>query len=150
MKAELMKIPLYGWFSAKFGMIPIQRETGPSALREMLREARARLDDKREILVFPEGTRKLPGAPPDYKPGILMMYDKLAVPCVPLALNSGMFWPRNSQLRYPGTIVIEILPAIPPGLARKEFADRLRTAIEEATDALCQEANTERAATTHT
>ena len=144
MKAELMKIPLYGWFSAKFGMIPIRRETGPSALREMLREARSRLDDNREILVFPEGTRQLPGATPDYKPGILMMYDKLAVPCVPLALNSGLFWPRNSQLRYPGTIVVEVLPAIPAGLSRKEFASRLQSTIEAATDDLCKEAMTNR------
>lgn len=144
MKAELMKLPLYGWFSAKFGMIPIQRETGASALREMLREARQRLDEKREILVFPEGTRRLPGAPPDYKPGILMMYDKLSVPCVPVALNSGLFWPRNSQLRYPGTIVVEILPVIPPGLKRKDFSARLETAIEQATDRLKTEALNER------
>ena len=150
MKAELMKIPLYGWFSSKFGMIPIQRETGPTALREMLREARGRLDDKREILVFPEGTRRLPGAPPDYKPGVLMMYDRLAVPCVPLALNSGMFWPRNSQLRHPGTIIVEILPTIPPGLTRKDFANRLQTTIEGATDALCKEAETDRAGASNT
>lgn len=142
MKAELMKIPLYGWFSAKFGMIPIRRETGPSALREMLREAQSRLDAGREILVFPEGTRRLPGAPPDYKPGILMMYDKLAVPCVPVALNSGLFWPRNSQLRHAGTIVVEILPAIAPGLKRKAFAEELEATIEAATERLETEART--------
>ena len=140
MKAELMKLPLYGWFSTKFGMIPIKRETGPSALREMLREAQTRLDDKREILVFPEGTRRLAGAEPDYKPGILMMYDKLAVPCVPVALNSGLFWPRNSQLRNSGKIIVEILPAIPAGLRRKEFAGRLEDAVETATAALVAEA----------
>jgi len=140
MKAELMKLPLYGWFSTKFGMIPIKRETGPSALREMLREAQARLDDKREILVFPEGTRRLAGAEPDYKPGILMMYDRLAVPCVPVALNSGLFWPRNSQLRNSGTIIVEILPPIPAGLKRKEFAQRLQDTIEPATAALVEEA----------
>ncbi|MEM7748002.1 MAG: lysophospholipid acyltransferase family protein [Pseudomonadota bacterium] len=140
MKAELMKLPLYGWFSTKFGMIPIKRETGPSALREMLREAQMRLDDKREILVFPEGTRRLAGAEPDYKPGILMMYDKLSVPCVPLALNSGLFWPRNSQLRNAGTIVVEILPAIPAGLKRKEFAAQLESTVETATATLVDEA----------
>ena len=140
MKAELMKLPLYGWFSTKFGMIPIKRETGPSALREMLREAQARLDDRREILVFPEGTRRLAGAEPDYKTGILMMYDKLGVPCVPVALNSGLFWPRNSQLRNSDTIVLEILPPIPAGLKRKEFAERLQATIEPATAALVGEA----------
>jgi 1-acyl-sn-glycerol-3-phosphate acyltransferase len=144
MKAELMKIPLYGWFSSKFGMIPIRRETGPSALREMFREAQARRDAGREILVFPEGTRRLPGAPPDYKPGVLMLYDRLQVPCIPVALNSGLFWPRNSQLRPPGTIVVEILPPIPAGLPRKEFATRLEDAIETATTRLCDEALAER------
>lgn len=142
MKAELMKLPLYGWFSTKFGMIPIKRETGPSALREMLREAQARLDDNREILVFPEGTRRLAGAEPDYKPGILMMYDRLAVPCVPVALNSGLFWPRNSQLRNSGTIIVEILPSIPAGLPRKDFARRLQDTVETATADLVKEAIT--------
>ena len=141
MKAELMRIPLYGWFSKKFGMIPIRRETGPSALREMLREAKSRCEAGREILVFPEGTRRLPGAEPDYKPGIVMIYDRLGVACVPVALNSGLFWPRNSLLRPPGTIVVEILPTIPAELPRKEFAARLETTIEEATARLVAEAS---------
>lgn len=140
MKAELMRIPLYGWFSNKFGMIPIQRETGPSALREMLKEARGRAAEGREILVFPEGTRRIPGAAPDYKPGVQMLYDQLSLPCVPVALNSGLFWPRRSFMRYPGTIVVEILPPIPSGLKRREFAEKLENAIETASLRLCEEA----------
>ncbi len=144
MKAELMKIPLYGWFCAKFGMIPIQRETGPSALRRMLKAARERAADGRQIVVFPEGTRRPPGAPPDYKPGVLLLYDALQLPCVPVSLNSGHFWPRDSFVRRPGKIIIEILPPLPAGLTRKEFRDRLVDAIEgraaelssETTDAL--------------
>ncbi|MGI9525358.1 MAG: lysophospholipid acyltransferase family protein [Hyphomicrobiaceae bacterium] len=139
MKAELMKIPVYGWFCTKFGMIPIRREAGPSALRELLREARKRLNANREVLIFPEGTRRLPDAPPDYKPGVLMVYNQLNVTCVPLALNSGLFWPRNSLLRYPGTVVVEILPAIPPGLSRDQFATRLIETIERTTTRLVQE-----------
>ncbi len=130
MKAELMKLPLYGWFSTKFGMIPIRRETGPSALREMLSEARSRVRAGRQILVFPEGTRRLPGAAPDYKPGILLLYDALGVPCIPVALNSGHFWPRDSLMRRPGTIVVEIGEPIPPALPRKEFRQALIDAIE--------------------
>ncbi|MCB1509434.1 MAG: 1-acyl-sn-glycerol-3-phosphate acyltransferase [Hyphomicrobiaceae bacterium] len=140
MKAELMKIPLYGWFSTKFGMIPVRREAGPSALREMLKEARERAADGREILVFPEGTRRIPGAPPDYKPGVLMLYDQLGLPCVPVALNSGLFWPRRSFLRYPGTIVVEILPPIPAGLKRRDFGEKLEGAIETASARLYAEA----------
>jgi 1-acyl-sn-glycerol-3-phosphate acyltransferase len=135
-----MKIPLYGWFSRKFGMIPIQRETGPGALRDMLKEARARAAAGRQILVFPEGTRRKPGAPPAYKPGILLLYDALKLPCVPVALNSGYFWPRDSLLRRPGTIVVEILPAIPPGLKRKAFEAELVGRIEDASARLLREA----------
>jgi 1-acyl-sn-glycerol-3-phosphate acyltransferase len=140
MKAELMSIPVYGWFSRKFGMIPIKRETGPSALREMLRQARMRTDAGREVLVFPEGTRRAPGAPPDYKPGFLLLYDGLNVPCVPLALNSGVYWPRRRLMRYPGTIVVEILDPIPPGLKRRDFQSEVISRIETATARLVEEA----------
>ncbi len=140
MKAELMSIPLYGWFARKFGMIPIRREAGPSALREMLRQARARVAEGRQVLVFPEGTRRAPGAPADYKPGILLLYDGLNVPCVPLALNSGLFWPRRRLMRYPGTIVIEILEAIPPGWRRSDFKAELVLRIETAAARLIDEA----------
>lgn len=140
MKAELMRIPVYGWFSRKFGMIPVQRETGPSALREMIRLARQRASEGREILVFPEGTRRPPGAEPDYKPGVLLLYDALELPCVPLALNSGHFWPRRSLIRRPGTIVVEILEPIPPGLKRAAFKAVMIERIETATEALRLEA----------
>jgi 1-acyl-sn-glycerol-3-phosphate acyltransferase len=140
MKAELLSIPLYGAFCRKFELIPIQRELGPAALRQMLREARLRAAEGREIVIFPEGTRKAPGAPPDYKPGIIPLYQDLKVPVCPIALNSGVFWPRHSFLRYPGTIVAEFLDPIPPGLPRQEFMDRLKSAIEAASEKLLQEA----------
>ena len=110
MKRELFWIPFHGWFSYKFQMIPVDRDKGPAALRRMLREARKRIDDGREIIIFPEGTRRPAGAPPDYKTGIVLLYDALGVPCLPVALNSGLFWPRRTVLRRPGTIVVEILP----------------------------------------
>ena len=132
MKAELGLIPLYGWFSHKFEHIFVRREKGPSALKAMLRDARQRAAQGREIVIFPEGTRRAPGAPPDYKPGFVALYDGLGLPCVPLALNSGLFWPRRSFMRYPGTAVIEILDPIPPGLpraqARKLIEERIETA----------------------
>lgn len=140
MKAELMRIPFYGWFSRKFGMIPVRRTAGGVALREMLQEARARAEAGREILVFPEGTRRPPGAPPDYKPGLTLLYEALGVPCVPLALNSGLFWPRRSLKRHPGTIVVEILEPIGPGLKRTEFKALLVERIEAACARLIEEA----------
>lgn len=140
MKRELFFIPFHGWFSRKFEMIPVDRDKGPAALRRMLREARKRIDDGREIIIFPEGTRRPPGAPPDYKTGIVLLYYALGVPCLPVALNSGLFWPRRSVIRRPGTIVVEILPPIPPGLPREEFLRRLQEAIEGASSRLLVEA----------
>jgi 1-acyl-sn-glycerol-3-phosphate acyltransferase len=139
MKRELFFIPFHGWFSRKFEMIPVDRDKGPAALRRMLREARKRIDDKREIIIFPEGTRRPPGSPPEYKTGIVLLYDALGVPCLPVALNSGLFWPRRSVIRRPGTIVVEILKPIPPGLPRDEFLRRLQEAIEGASRRLLVE-----------
>ena len=143
MKAELLTLPIYGRFCRKFELIPIQRELGPAALRQMVREARGRAAQNREIVIFPEGTRKIPGDAPDYKPGLVFLYQDLKVPVCPLALNSGMFWPRHSILRYPGTIVVEFLDPIPPGLPRQEFMQNLQSAIEQASNELCLEARRE-------
>ena len=140
MKRELFWIPLHGWFSRKFEMIPVDRDKGPSALRRMLREAKDRAAKGREIIIFPEGTRRAPGAPPDYKTGVVLLYETLQIPCVPLALNSGAFWPRRSLSLRPGTIVVEFLDPIPPGLPKAEFLDRLSRAIETASARLLVEA----------
>jgi len=140
MKAELGNIPLYGWFSRKFEHVLIQRERGPAALRQMIKDAKARAAQGREIVIFPEGTRRPAGAAPDYKSGAMALYEGLGLPCVPVALNSGLYWPRHSKLRYPGTIVIEILDPIPAGLPRGEFKARLTEAIETASDRLIAEA----------
>lgn len=139
MKSELGWIPFYGWFSHKFGMIFIAREKRGAALRRLMRDARARAAAGRHILIFPEGTRRSPDAPPDYKPGVAALYEALALPCVPLALNSGLFWPRRRFARYPGTIVVQFLPPIPPGMARKPFMSELQSRIESATAALIAE-----------
>jgi 1-acyl-sn-glycerol-3-phosphate acyltransferase len=146
MKAELMRIPLYGWFSAKFGMIPVKREAGPSALRAMLKAAKDRIAQGRQVLIFPEGTRRAVDAPPDYKPGIVPVYEALGVPCVPLALNSGLFWPRRSFLRLPGTIVVQLLAPIPPGLPRATFRAELEARIEAASRELAAEGRAQMAA----
>lgn len=140
MKNELMSIPLYGWFSRKFGMIPIKRETGPSALRAMLQDAKDRAAQGREIVIFPEGTRRTPGASPQYFTGVALLYEALGVACCPVALNSGLYWPRRSILRYPGEIVVEFLDPIPANLPRREFLSRLQDNIEGATARLQREA----------
>ena len=140
MKVELGWIPLYGWFSHKFQHIFVRRDKGPSALKSLIRDARDRAAQGREIVIFPEGTRRPPGAPPDYKPGYVAVYEGLGLPCVPLALNSGLFWPRRSIRRYPGTIVIEILDPVPAALPRAQARATIQERIETACDRLIAEA----------
>jgi 1-acyl-sn-glycerol-3-phosphate acyltransferase len=139
LKRELVFIPLFGWFIPKFRMIPVERSSGASALKAMVARAREAAAMGRQIVIFPEGTRRLPGAPPDYRPGAAALYLQLGLPCLPIALNSGLYWPRRKFLRYPGTIVVEILPLIEAGLTRRDFAQRLETAIETATARLVEE-----------
>ncbi len=140
MKAELGLIPFYGWFSVKFAHILVRRGRAAAALKAMIRDARERASAGREILIFPEGTRRAPLAAPDYKPGVVALYEGLGLPCVPLALNSGLFWPRRSLMRYPGTIVVEILAPLPPGMARGDFKRELQGRIEAASLRLIEEA----------
>jgi 1-acyl-sn-glycerol-3-phosphate acyltransferase len=134
LKRELLRIPFYGWFLWKATAIAIDRRGGARSLRKMAVAARSVLAEGRPILIFPEGTRKKPGAAPDYKPGVAGLYSMLDVPCVPVALNSGVYW--TGFRKRPGTIVLEFLEPIAPGLARGAFMTLLEQRIEGATAAL--------------
>jgi len=138
MKSELRKVPLYGRYAERAEMIIVDRDAGAKALRQLITEAKARLAEGRQIVIFPEGTRVAPGAPPDYKPGVAALYGHLGVPCIPVALNSGLYWPRRGLTRKPGTILIEFLTPIPPGLPRPAFMAALEGAIESATARLLE------------
>lgn len=139
-KRSLLNIPFYGWYLWKAGVIAIDREGKASALKQMVAEAKAVIAERRPIFIFPEGTRKEPGAPPDYKPGVAALYTQLGVDCVPVALNSGLFWTGPAGfLKKPGKVVVEFLPAIPPGLKRADFMGRLEREIETATNRLIDE-----------
>ena len=121
-------------------MIAIDRDGKASALRKMAADAKAVFAQGRCVLIFPEGTRKKPGAAPDYKPGVAGLYGQIGVPCAPVALNSGLFWTGpGGFLKKPGTIIVEFLPLIPPGLKRAEFMSALETRIETATTKLVAE-----------
>jgi 1-acyl-sn-glycerol-3-phosphate acyltransferase len=139
LKKELTYIPLFGWFIFKFKHIAVERTAGTAALRNLITRAKEEMARNRQIVIMPEGTRKGPDDPPDYKPGAAALYAALNVPCVPFALNAGLFWPRRKFLRYPGTIVVEFLPPIPAGLKRQEFQQKLQDAIETSTRALVAE-----------
>jgi len=134
LKRELMRIPFYGWYARRVGMIAIDRRGGGAALRSMAKAARRALMQGVGVVIFPEGTRKAVGAPADYKSGIAALYQRLDVACVPVALNSGLFWTgRGGFLKKRGTIAIQFLTPIPPGLKRQEFMSVLETRIEQAT-----------------
>ena len=135
-KQELLWLPFLGWYARKAGMIVVDREGHANALRKLVADTRDRFKAARQLVIFAEGTRKAPGATPDYKPGIAALYRDLEMPVIPMALNTGVHWPAHGVLRYPGTIVFEFLPAIPPGLKRGEFMREMETRIEAATNAL--------------
>ena len=116
LKHELMWIPLFGWLAAKAGMIPVNRGAHATALARMTAAARKEIARSRQIAIFPEGTRRPPDAKPRYLPGIAFLYAETNLPCIPIALNSGLFWPRHTLRRPPGTVLVEVLDPIPAGL----------------------------------
>jgi 1-acyl-sn-glycerol-3-phosphate acyltransferase len=138
-KRELIWIPVFGWYLWKSDMVPVDRKARGGAMAGMIEAARKELARGRQIIIFPEGTRMAPGAPPAYKSGLANLYAATGVSCLPVALNSGVFWPRRQFLRYPGTIVLEVLDPIPPGLDKEAFAARVQDAIETATARLIAE-----------
>lgn len=140
LKRELQWIPIFGWLTVKAGMIPVRRG-GLNALPDMNRRAVREMARGRQILIFPEGTRRPPGVPPAYKSGAAHLYKRLGVPCMPVALNSGLFWPRRRYIRRPGTVVIEFGEVIPSGLEREDFMRLLVDRIESRSDALLAEAS---------
>ncbi|HXZ67557.1 MAG TPA: lysophospholipid acyltransferase family protein [Alphaproteobacteria bacterium] len=141
LKKELLSLPIYGWYARIMEMIAVDREDGPSAIKELARQAKLALEKGRPIIIFPEGTRQLPGAPPDYKPGIALLYRQLGIPCIPAALNSGLFWQAHGIMRSPGLVTVEFLPPIAPGLDRKTFMKTLEDRIEAASARLLTEAH---------
>jgi 1-acyl-sn-glycerol-3-phosphate acyltransferase len=139
LKRELMWLPFFGWYTWKAGMIPVDRSAGLAALARMTARAREALGHRRQLVIFPEGTRRPPGAEPSYKPGVAHIYGKTGVPCVPVALNSGLFWPRRSLRRLPGTVLVEVLDPIAPGLDTQTFYARLQNVMDAATARLVAE-----------
>jgi len=138
LKKELTKIPLYGWIALKDENVVVDREGHAAALRKLVSDCRARMDEARQLMIFPEGHRMAPGAAPDYKPGVAALYRDLALPCVPMATNSGVHWPAHGIVRRPGVIVFEFLEPIPPGLKRGAFMTELQARIEAASTALLE------------
>lgn len=139
-KKELMRIPFFGWAARSLDCIEVDRKKGAQAVPAMMKQAQAAIERGCRIVIFPEGTRRAPLADADYRQGIARLYMTLNVPVVPVALNSGLFWGRNSLVIWPGTAEAKFLPAIEPGLAPDVFMDRLKKAIETESDTLALKA----------
>lgn len=139
LKKELLSIPFVGWFMAKTGMIAVDRKAGAAALKLMLRGAEQAIADGRQIIIFPEGTRVAVSDSRPYHPGITALYGRFSgqVPVVPVALNSGLMWGRNSFLKRPGEVVVRILPPLPEGMDKKVFTSQLQTLIDGESQQLC-------------
>jgi 1-acyl-sn-glycerol-3-phosphate acyltransferase len=133
LKKELAWLPVFGWFAMKLGNIVVDRGAAAKALRKMLRDARSRAEDGRQILIFPEGTRMKPGEFTELKPGVAGLYGAMNVPCIPVALDSGEYWAGRGIVRRPGKAVIQFLEPIAPGLSRDDFMRTLQSRIEQGT-----------------
>jgi 1-acyl-sn-glycerol-3-phosphate acyltransferase len=143
-KRELQWIPIFGWLMIKGRMVPVNRGARSQALAAMIERVRIELALGRQLVIFPEGTRRPAGAEPRYKFGVAHLYAATGVPCVPIALNSGLFWPRRSIRLRPGTVLVEILDPIQPGLDKDEFFERLQHDLETATARLLVESENKR------
>ena len=142
LKRELMWIPLFGWYLAKMKMIPVDRGSRSVALKSIIRGAQPAIAEKRQIMIYPEGTRRAPGDVPNYKFGIAHLYTNLNLPVIPIAHVAGLYWPRRKFLRYPGVIKVRVLPPIQPGLSVEDFLKELQRVTEAACDEFLIEAAT--------
>jgi len=136
MKKELLKIPLYGTYCKRSGMIPIDRKGGASAFREMMKAVRDAVNLNRQVIIYPEGSRMPPGTKGEYKSGIYGMAKFLQMPVIPLAVNTGVYWPKSGIMKKPGTIVFEFCPPIQFSDDKKQFMSDLEQVMEQKSLAL--------------
>lgn len=136
LKRELTWIPLFGWYLKKQRMVPVNRNARGKVMAAVMERTKAEMDTGRQLIIYPEGTRRPPGATPEYKYGIARLYRDLQVPVVPVVMHPGLFWPRRKFIRYPGHFKVQILPAIPPGMDPDAFLAHLIDVMETASDQL--------------
>jgi 1-acyl-sn-glycerol-3-phosphate acyltransferase len=141
LRRNLLQLPLYGTIMKRMQHLPISRPATLAEMAQLIDSAKCRIRDGRSVFIFPEGTRMplRPVQAHEYKRGVVALYKALGVPCVPIALNSGLFWQKRSFIRYPGTIIVEALPPIAPGLGSAEFVSTLGNCIESNSQRLIQE-----------
>lgn len=140
MKQELKWAPILGWYALRIGCVPVDRGKRGQAIAAMMQRVRSGRQEPGQLIIYPQGTRVAAGAKRDYKVGTGLLYQEMGVPCVPVACNVGVFWPRRAILRKPGLAVVEFLPVIEPGMPLRPFMAQLEQVIEDRSDALMAEA----------
>lgn len=147
MKRELIYAPIFGQYALGAGSVPVNRGKRGAAITKMLEDVRSGKQQGGQLIIYPQGTRVAPGVDMPYKIGTGVLYEQMQQPCVPVATNVGVFWPRRGLRREPGTAVVEFLPVIAPGLEKAVFMERLEQEVEAASDRLLDEAGFERKGT---
>ena len=140
MKRELIWAPILGLYALRIGCVPVNRGKRAAAITKMMADVTSGAQDPGQLIIYPQGTRVAPGAKRPYKVGTAVLYQQLAQACVPVAANVGVFWPKRSLYRTPGTAVVEFLPPIPPGLANEAFMARLESDVETHSNRLMADA----------
>ncbi len=139
MKSILKYAPVIGWFGLRIGCVPVDRGKRGAAISKMLSDVKAGAALPGQLIIYPQGTRVAPGESRPYKKGTGALYQELGQPCVPVATNIGMFWPKRGVYRRPGTAVVAFLDPIPPGLSTIEFMAQIEKVIEDVSNALNEE-----------
>ncbi len=140
MKRELLWMPVIGQYAVRLGCIPVHRGKKGAAIKKMLNDVEMGANVAGQLIIYPQGTRVAPGAILPYKKGTSAIYEATGEPCVPVACNVGLFWPRTGIMRKPGLAVVEFLPVIEPGLPGDQMLEQLKNMIEPASNALMKEA----------
>lgn len=140
MKKELRWAPILGWYALRIGCVPVDRGRRGQAIKAMMERVRSGRQEPGQLIIYPQGTRVAAGATREYKVGTGLLYHEMGVPCVPVACNVGVFWPRRQIYRAPGVAVVEFLPAIEPGRELRPFMAELERVIEDRSNALMAEA----------
>lgn len=140
MKKQLVWTPILGWYAKRIGCVPVDRGKRGAAIKAMMERVRSGRQEPGQLIIYPQGTRVAAGERKDYKVGIGLLYQEMAAPCVPVACNVGVFWPRRQIWRAPGLAVVEFLPPVAPGMELRPFMAHLEDVIEARSDALMREA----------
>ncbi|MEM8577295.1 MAG: lysophospholipid acyltransferase family protein [Pseudomonadota bacterium] len=140
MKRELLYTPIIGIYAYRLGCVPVSRGKRGAAIAKMVADVEAGRAQPGQLVIYPQGTRVAPGAHIPYKVGTAILYEQLAQPCVPVATNAGLFWPRKGLMRHPGLAVVEFLEPMATGTSRDAFMAELEEVVEARSNTLMAEA----------